>query len=112
MNFIKGNYRSSIYENSPFVIGIFKITETNINEMEDFVGKTITFKGNFDRLNQNDMYIFYGKGVNHPKYGFQFNVSEYERVKPEDKTSIVEFLSSDLFKGIGEKMALKGIDIS
>ena len=31
--------------------------------------------------------------------------SEYERLKPNDKEGIVEFLCSDLFKGIGEKKA-------
>ena len=61
LNYIKGNYRSSIYENSPFVIGLFKVVETNMEDMEDFVGKTITFKGNFDTLNQNDMYFFLWK---------------------------------------------------
>ena len=44
------------------------------------------------------------------KYGFQFNVKEYERVKPEDKDAIIEFLSSDLFPGIGEKTANNIVD--
>lgn len=33
-------------------------------------------------------------------------MTEYEKVKPEDKDGIVEFLASDLFKGVGEKLAL------
>ena len=52
----------------------------------------------------------YGEITNHPKYGFQFNVSDSERIKPDDKDGIVEFLSSDLFKGIGEKMAIRIVD--
>lgn len=110
MNYIKGNYRNSIYENSPFVIGLFKVVETNIEDMEDFVGKTITFKGNFDTLNQNDMYFFYGKSVVHPKYGFQFDVESYERIKPEGKDGVIEYLSSSLFKGVGKALAKKIVD--
>ena len=110
MDYIKGNYRNSIYENSPFVIGLFKVTETNIEQMEDFVGKTITFKGNFGALNQNDMYFFYGKSVVHPKYGFQFDVESYERIKPSGKDGVIEYLSSKLFKGVGKSLAKKIVD--
>lgn len=110
-NYIKGIYRRSIFNsNTGFIIGIFRIIETNIDELEDLINKTITFTGNFAELNEDDKYIFYGKVVNHPKYGFQYEVSEYERVKPEDKDSIIEFLSSDLFKGIGEKLATKIVE--
>ena len=109
--YIKGHYRKSIYtgENG-FTIGIFKIKETNIDELTVFVDKTITFTGYFADINTDDMYIFYGETVEHPKYGFQFQVTEYERVKPEDKEGIVQFLCSDLFHGVGEKMATAIVD--
>ena len=50
---------------------------------------------------KSDNYIFYGKLVNHVKYGIQFQVDNYERCMPEEKDSIIEFLESDLFPGIG-----------
>ena len=105
MDYIKGNYRQSIYENDNFVIGLFKIIETNIDDMQDYVGKVITFKGTFEALNHNELYFFYGKGVTHPKYGFQFDVESYERIKPEGKDGVIEFLSSSLFKGVGKRLA-------
>lgn len=105
---VKGIYKKSIFKSDKgYIIGLLRVYETNIIEMQEYVNKTITFTGYFAELNENDKYIMYGEVFEHPKYGFQFNVKEYERVKPEDKTSIVEFLSSDLFKGIGEKIALK-----
>ena len=110
MDFIKGNYRSSIYENDTFVIGIFRVLDTNIDQMKDFISKTITFKGNFESLNRNDLYYFYGNCVVHPKYGFQFDVSSYERIKPEDKDGVIAYLSSDMFKGIGKSLAKKIVD--
>ena len=110
MDYIKGNYKNSIYENNNFVIGLFKIVETNIDDMQDFVGKTITFKGNFESLNHNELYFFYGSSVVHPKYGFQFDVTSYERIKPEGKDGIIEYLSSSMFKGIGKSIAKKIVD--
>lgn len=107
MDYIKGNYKHSIYENDNFVIGLFKIVDTNIEQMKDFINKTITFKGTFDSLNHNELYFFYGHSVNHPKYGFQFDVDSYERIKPEGKDGIIEFLSSSLFKGIGKTLATR-----
>lgn len=103
---IKGVYKRCIFSSEKgFIIGILKIKETNEEEFKDYIDKTITFTGYFAELKEDDMYVFYGEAVNHPKYGFQYQVSEYEYVKPEDKDGIVAFLSSDLFPGIGEKMA-------
>ena len=79
--------------------------------MKEHVNKLITITGYFHELIENENYYFKGEEAFHPKYGFQFNVKEYERVKPEDKDGIVEFLSSDLFPGIGEKMAQSIVDI-
>lgn len=109
--YIKGNYRKSIFKSDKgYVIGLFKVRETNDENMKDFVNRTITFTGYFHELNEDDIYIFYGEEVNHPRYGFQFQVSEYERVKPEDKDGVIEFLSSDLFPGVGAKLATQIVD--
>ncbi|MBR6690803.1 MAG: ATP-dependent RecD-like DNA helicase [Bacilli bacterium] len=110
-DFVKGTFRQSIFRSDKgYIIGLLKVSETNIIEMQEFVNKTITFTGYFAELNENEKYIMYGEIANHPKYGFQFNVKESERIKPDDKDGIVEFLSSDLFKGIGEKMAIRIVD--
>lgn len=109
--FIKGQYRKSVYEGgNGYIVGVFRIQDSSI-EFTEFVGKTITFTGYFHELSENDTYIFYGDFINHAKYGEQFSVVNYERLKPEDKDSIVEFLSSGLFKGIGEKKAKKIVEV-
>ena len=110
--YIKGNFRKSIFTSDKgYIIGLFKVRETNSDIIKDSVNKTITFTGYFHELNEDDIYIFYGEEVNHPRYGFQFQVSEYERVKPEDKDGVIEFLSSDLFPGVGEKLATQIVEI-
>lgn len=104
-DYIKGSYRSSIFESGLFVIGLFKVEETNIEQMRVYVNRTITFKGNFESLNRGEVYVFYGVCVDHPKYGFQFDVSSYEVVKPEGKDGVIAYLSSGIFSGIGKNTA-------
>ena len=110
--YIKGHYQRSIYQNSNgYHIGLFKVKETNSEELTPFLDKMITFTGYFHELNDMDTYLFFGKMVEHPKYGIQFNVTSYERCKPEEKDAIVEFLTSGLFKGIGEKKAKSIVEV-
>ena len=105
-SYIKGNYRRSIFKSDKgYVIGLFKVRETNDEALEEYVNQTITFTGYFHELNEDDTYILYGEAINHPRYGFQFQTNRYERIKPTGKDAIIEFLSSDLFPGVGEKLA-------
>lgn len=111
-NYVKGIYKRSIFKSDKgYVIGIFKVLETNEEEFCDYINKTITFTGIFPDLKEEDKYIFYGEVVNHPKYGIQYDVKESERIKPEDRDGIIAFLSSDLFKGVGEKLATNIVDV-
>ncbi len=106
--YIKGQYRKSIFKSdSGYIIGIFKVKETNDDQMNEYVDRTITFTGYFHELNDIDTYIFYGNLVRHEKYGDQFQVTKYSRCMPEEKDAMVEFLTSSVFKGIGEKKAKK-----
>ena len=112
MSYIKGNYRKSIYTSAQgYHIGLFKVTDTDDEALVDYVDRVITFTGYFHELNDMDTYLFYGKLVNHQKYGEQFQVDSYERCKPEEKDAIIEFLTSGLFKGIGEKKAKAIVDV-
>lgn len=106
--YIKGKYRKSIFtSDNGYTIGIFKVLDTNSDALKNYISRAITFTGYFHELNEVDTYKFYGRLINHEKYGQQFEVEKYERCMPDEKNSIVEFLSSDLFKGIGEAKAKK-----
>ena len=109
--YVKGIYRRAIFTSEKgYIIGILKVKETNDDEIKSFIGKTITFTGYFHELTIDDMYEFIGSSIEHPKYGFQFAVESYERLKPNDKEGIILFLSSNLFKGVGEKLATKIVE--
>lgn len=111
-NYIKGNLQKIIFDNgNGYVIATIKIKETNDDELNDYINKSMTFTGYFDTLNENSSYILYGNIINHPKYGMQYQVDSYEQVKPDDKDGVKEFLCSDLFSGIGEKLASSIVDI-
>ena len=110
---IKGKYTKTIFQNSStgYTIGLFKVHDTNSEKLADYLNRTITFTGYFHELNEIDTYIFFGNLVQHEKYGEQFNVTSYERCRPEEKNAILEFLTSGLFKGIGEKKAKAIVDV-
>ena len=110
-SYIRGNVREVFYKTDKgFMVGIFKIRETNDKELDDYVNRTITFSGNFHELLNDSEYKFYGEVTNHPKYGFQYKVTYYEKLIPEEKNSIITFLSSGIFPGIGVKTATKIVD--
>ena len=109
MNYIKGKFKNSIFTSeSGYTVGLFRCKESDVEE--DIENKTITFTGFFPELNTEDTYIFYGKYIYHERYGYQFQVTEYEKIEPEGKDAVFEFLSSSFVKGCGEKTAKKIVD--
>ncbi len=111
MNYIKGNLKKILFQGeNGYIVGLFKIKEASI-ENEELINQIITFTGYFHDLNEIDTYLLYGQSVFHKKYGEQYQVNSYERCKREDKDSIFEFLTSGIFKGIGEKKAKKIVDV-
>ena len=111
-SYILGNIKRIIFESDtgPYKVGIFKVKETNDEEYKEYVNKVIGFTGSFNEINFEVDYKFYGKMVNHPKYGIQFNVETYEITVPSDVDSLIIYLSSGLFKGIGVTLAKKIVD--
>lgn len=109
--YIIGNVRKIIYRNeNGYVVGVLKVKDTTTS-FECLKNQTISFTGYFHELDIDDNYKLEGSIINHPKYGEQFNITSYEKVIPEEKDSIVEFLSGGTFKGIGEKTAEKIVNI-
>jgi exodeoxyribonuclease V alpha subunit len=111
-SYIVGNIRKIIYQSNtgPYKVGIFKVRETNDEELVPFVNKIIGFTGSFTEIDTDLDYVLYGKLVEHPRYGIQYQVSSYEVKAPSDLDSIVLYLSSGMFKGIGIKTAKKIVE--
>lgn len=72
------------------------------NTKDDFIAK-----GYFTILHDNQKFTLKGYWVKHPQYGQQFQVVSYIQQLPSSSESLIKFLSSKAFKGIGPKTALK-----
>ena len=67
---------------------------------EDF-----TATGYFSELNEDVLYKLHGDYVDHPRYGMQFQVAAYEKMMPNDESTLIRYFSSSLFPGIGVQTA-------
>ena len=111
MSYIKGKVRNLIFESeSGYKVGIIRVKETDDEELKDYLNKTITFVGYFADLNYEDNYILNGSLVYNDKYGYQFKADNYEKEEIKGEAAVIEFLSSPLIKGCGEKTAKSIVD--
>jgi len=106
--YIKGEILFTIFENEAehFSIAKLKINDTN----EDFEEKEIVGKGYFANLQEGSTYFFYGKLIDHPKFGTQYEVESFETFVPATEDGLISYLSSDLFPGVGNKTAKAIVD--
>ena len=131
-NYIQGIFLDSIFfnEDNGFSIGTVLVTEYQCNEEQlklayksvdekviDTLGLNdkeehhkITVSGYFTKLVSHKTYRFNGSLTQHPKYGWQFQATSYDSVTVRGKSSLVHYLSSDIFEGIGQKTAEKIVE--
>ena len=103
---ITGKIRNIIYSSdNGYIVALFRVKKISSDEYKDFLNKTITICGNVINPNNENLYILSGDFTEHPRYGFQFKINSYEKSEPTDEDSLIEFLSSPLIKGCGEKTA-------
>ncbi len=105
MSYIKGEVRFKVFENESNSFGIYKIDIEETDEDSLRFYSTCSVTGYFYALEIGSTYIFKGELSESKKYGYTFKCDTYERVLPTSKIGLIEFLSGDMFKGIGVKMA-------
>ena len=103
---VSGKFRNFLYTgDNGYTVALFRIKKIFDDELADFLNKTITVTGSFINPNTEDTYILDGNYIEHPRYGYQLKVDSYEKTMPTDEDALIEFLSSKLIKGCGEKTA-------
>lgn len=89
-------------EETKFIVCLIDVEEES---------KPVLATGYMSYVNPQDKYHFTGDFIMHHKYGKQFQIQSYEIILADDKSEIIRYLSSALFKGIGEKQATAIVEI-
>lgn len=111
MSYIDGSIHRYLFYNEDNAYSVIKvkIIDTDETELLHFE-PTITICGFFPRLDKGTNYRFFGHLSHHNKYGLQYDATSFESIMDNTYTGLVDYLSSDLFKGIGKKTAEKIVD--
>lgn len=107
MKYIQGIVKALIFysnENSYNIIKV-KITDSNEDLNIFMYDDYITVTGYFPQPLRGEEIKFFGKFTDNPKYGTQYVVNNFEKLSDTSIAGLIEYLSSDLFKGIGLKTA-------
>ena len=89
-----------------FVVIIYKSDNYMVSKFKTKEGQITVTGPSFD-YDARQKYVLSGTYIDHPKYGHQFSIISIEKYLSDNKDEIINFLSSDLFTGIGKKVALK-----
>ncbi|MCO7175630.1 ATP-dependent RecD-like DNA helicase [Sporolactobacillus kofuensis] len=100
---VKGEPTRIVFQNSEngYTVMIVKIDETT----EEINEKEMTMVGFFPAVHLYETYQFAGRLKTHPRYGQQYEVENYRKLLPKSRSGIVNYLSGDLFPGVGKKTA-------
>ncbi|MDA3932132.1 MAG: ATP-dependent RecD-like DNA helicase [Tenericutes bacterium] len=111
MTYVEGTIKRYLFyseDNSYSVIKV-EITDTNDPELIRYE-PTIIVCGFFPKLDSHSNYKFNGEIIHHDKYGLQFNAKTFERIIDHTYDGIIDYLSSDIFPGVGVKTAERIVD--
>ena len=109
-SYVQGYVKVILYQNKENGYSVIKIRITESTDELYDSDEFLTVTGYFPLLNTNELYRFFGETKDHPKYGIQYMVTEFKKLLADGKEGIVKYLSSDLFYGIGPKLAGKIYD--
>ena len=112
MSYIKGKIKNVIYHNATngYLVALFRVKETDDEELNDKINKTITINGVFADYKLDTLVKLKGELKNHDRYGIQYVVNEFEFIMPTERDSIIDFLNSSFIKGCGAKTAKNIVD--
>ncbi|WP_240376482.1 ATP-dependent RecD-like DNA helicase [Bacillus piscicola] len=107
----------------PFISGIivhvifrnedngYTVLKTKVKKSQPQIDdKKITVVGNFPVIDLDERYRFEGTFKEHPRFGRQFQATSYKKEIPTEKETLIAYLASDRFTGIGKKTAAKLVE--
>ena len=96
---ITGYVERIVYRNAENGYSVFALSKEGEEEL--------TCVGTFSFLSEGEFLELKGKHGEHPLYGEQFVVKEYESKEPEDAKAMERYLASGAIKGIGSALAAR-----
>jgi exodeoxyribonuclease V alpha subunit len=113
-NKLTGFFKREIFRNkdNEYTVGIVQVltSDLDIKTLKKYSDRgQVTIVGFLPQLLIDEEYHFYGEFFEN-NYGMQFKVDTYEIEMKNDRRSLIDFLSSDLFKGIGRVLARRIVD--
>ena len=108
MKYVQGIIKAIIFHSNENSFTIIKIEMTESNEdLTLFVNEDyLTITGYFPQPMRGEEIKFFGEFKEHSRYGLQYVVKSYEKLGDTSIPGLIEYLSSDIFKGVGTKTAL------
>jgi len=110
MKYVQGVIKAIIFhsEDNSYTIIKVKVTdsteELNLFAYDDYDYLTVT--GYFPLPIRGEEMKFFGEFKEHNRYGYQYIVRNFEKISDTSIPGLIEYLSSDLFKGVGIKTAV------
>nr|WP_257009068.1 ATP-dependent RecD-like DNA helicase [Nosocomiicoccus ampullae] len=100
--FVTGTVDKIIFHNDDnhFYVMRVLIDETNTELKEETI-----ITGNFHHVDEHETYTFTGEIVEHARFGKQFSARQIKKNVPQTKEGIIQYLSGEKFKGVGQKTA-------
>ncbi|HET7628361.1 MAG TPA: ATP-dependent RecD-like DNA helicase [Bacillales bacterium] len=107
-SYVKGVPYRIFFHNSDnyYTVVRIRVQETN----ETYKESEMTVTGYFPQLHMEETYVFFGKLQEHPRYGPQYAADQWRKDLPHTEQGIIQYLSGDLFHGIGKKTAAAIVD--
>lgn len=96
---LSGNFTRTIYKSNNYMVSIFNSDDG-----------PLTITGPSFDYDKSAKYTLTGRFVDHPRYGFQFEMLSIEKFIPSHKEEIINYLSSPTFRAVGKKAAEKIYD--
>jgi len=106
--FITGRIMQTVFHNATNLYSVVRIRVSATNTTYEEKEAVIT--GHLPAFFEEETYTFYGSFKEHPKFGKQFAAERFKKEVPKSRQGIINYLSSDLFKGIGIKTAEAIVD--
>ncbi len=114
MNYLQGIVKAIIYHNEENSYTIIKIKLTEYTEQIDLFtlddSDYVTVTGYFPQPMRGEEIRFFGEFKEHNRYGMQYVARSFEKLTDTSIPGMIEYLSSDLFPGVGVKTATRIVD--